>query len=162
MRLLLAVMAPGEGPKPWTTWCGDVDPEMGDYVVVELKGEMSLRREPWDILRANVEGNGYLGGKLVTRMWVTETPILCWVYKVYMHASQRSVDLVQTVKIVPAKSEAEAVNLRKQYDRGMEFLRAMPVTPRGGVNRNVRSGVTAISHVPAIQRAYGYPYVTIL
>ncbi|KAK2848154.1 hypothetical protein Q7C36_009836 [Tachysurus vachellii] len=146
-----------EGPKPWTTvqcnWCplsfmnavsfnsgpSDVDPEMGDYVVVELKGEMSLRREPWDILRAIVEGNERLGGKLVTRMWVTETSewrynprdpiyhaqisfdnckvqvhkdlapsldeialllihgrtILCWVYKVYMLASQRSVDLLQ-------------------------------------------------------------------
>ncbi|KAK2823365.1 hypothetical protein Q7C36_019965 [Tachysurus vachellii] len=53
---------PGEGSKPWTTWCGDVDPEMGDYVVVELKGEMSLRREPWDIIRAIVEGNGHLAG----------------------------------------------------------------------------------------------------
>ncbi|GAA6089169.1 uncharacterized [Tachysurus ichikawai] len=34
---------------------------MGDYEAVELKGEMSLRREPWDILRAIVEGNKRLG-----------------------------------------------------------------------------------------------------
>ncbi|KAK2845743.1 hypothetical protein Q7C36_010597 [Tachysurus vachellii] len=39
----------------------DVDPEMGDYVVVELKGEMSLRREPWDILP------GQCGGEWVFR-----------------------------------------------------------------------------------------------